>query len=161
MKIAKLYPECKDYIWGGNKLKTQYGKQTDKTPCAESWELSFHKDGLTRLANGKVLAETVIEKDLGENVKGFPFFFVLIKFIEAKDNSSVQVHHWDEYALKKENSFGKTEMWCIVEADEGAGIYLGLNRDVTKEEYQVPIKEKRRFRANKRSYKSFVKKSME
>ena len=52
MKISKLYPECKDYLWGGNKLKTQYGKQSDKIPCAESWELSFHKDGLTQLANG-------------------------------------------------------------------------------------------------------------
>lgn len=161
MNIAKLYPECKDYLWGGEKLKMKYGKETDKSPCAESWGLSFHKDGLTRLANGKTLAESVTEEELGENVKVFPFFPVLIKFIEAKDNLSVQVHHSDEYALKKENSFGKTEMWCIVEADEGAGIYLGLSRDVTKEEYEAAIKEKRRFRANKRSYKSFVKKSME
>ncbi len=53
MKIEKLYPDCKDYIWGGEKLKTKYGKQTEKTLCTESWELSFHKDGLTRLANGK------------------------------------------------------------------------------------------------------------
>ena len=52
MEIQKLYPECKDYIWGGEKLKIKYGKQTNKTPCAESWELSFHKDGLTQLANG-------------------------------------------------------------------------------------------------------------
>ena len=51
MQIEKLYPVCKDYLWGGNKLKEEYAKQTDKTPCAESWELSFHKDGLTRLAN--------------------------------------------------------------------------------------------------------------
>ena len=143
MKIEKLYPECKDYIWGGEKLKKKYGKQTDKTPCAESWELSFHKDGLTRLANGKTLAETVTERDLGENVKDFPFFPVLIKFIDAKDNLSVQVHPSDEYALKHENSFGKTEMWYIVEAEEGAGIYLGFNRDVTKEEYETAIKENR------------------
>ena len=161
MKIEKLYPECKDYVWGGEKLKTDYGKLTDKTPCAESWELSFHKDGLTRLANGKTLAETVTEMDLGENVKGFPFFPVLIKFIDAKENLSVQVHPSDEYALANENSFGKTEMWYIVEAEEGTGIYLGFNRDVTKEEYEAAIKEKCRFRANKRSYKSFVKKSME
>ena len=143
MKIEKLYPECKDYIWGGEKLKTKYGKQTDKTPCAESWELSFHKEGLTRLANGKTLAEMTTEKDLGENVKGFPFFPVLIKFIDAKDNLSVQVHPSDEYALKNENSFGKTEMWYIVEAEQGAGIYLGFNRDITKEEYETAIKEKR------------------
>ena len=143
MQIEKLYSECKDYIWGGKKLKTKYGKQTDKTLCAESWELSFHKDGLTRLANGKTLAETVTKKDLGENVKDFPFFLVLIKFIDAKENLSVQVHPSDEYALANENSFGKTEMWYIVEAEEGAGIYLGFNRDVTIEEYETAIKEKR------------------
>ena len=143
MKISKLYPECKDYLWGGNRLKEKYGKQTDKTPCAESWELSFHKDGLTRLANGKTLAETAIEQELGENVKNFPFFPVLIKFIDAEQNLSVQVHPSDEYALKHENSFGKTEMWYIVEAEQGAGIYLGFNRDVTKEEYENAIKEKR------------------
>lgn len=140
MKIEKLYPECKDNIWGGEKLKTKYGKQTDKTPCAESWELSFHKDGLTRLENGKTLADIATEKDLGENVKKFPFFPVLIKFIDAKADLSVQVHPSDDYALKNENSFGKTEMWYIVEAEKGAGIYLGFNRDVTKEEYETAIK---------------------
>ena len=143
MKIEKLCPECKDYIWGGNKLKEKYGKQTDKSPCAESWELSFHKDGLTRLVNGKTLAESVTEKDLGENVNVFSFFPVLIKFIDAKENLSVQVHPSDEYALANENSFGKTEMWYIIEAEEGAGIYLGFNCDVTKEEYETAIKEQR------------------
>ena len=143
MRIQKLYPECKDYIWGGNKLKEKYGKQTDKSPCAESWELSFHKDGLTRLLGGKTLAETLTGKELGENVKKFPFFPVLIKFIDAKENLSVQVHPSDEYALKNENSFGKTEMWYIVEAEQGAGIYLGFNCDVTKAEYERSIKENR------------------
>ena len=143
MKIEKLYPECKDYIWGGTKLKTEYGKITTKTPCAESWELSFHKDGLTKLSNGKTLAECVSAKDLGENTKNFPFFPMLIKFIDAKQDLSVQVHPSDDYALKNENSFGKTEMWYIVEAEEGAGIYLGFNKDVTKEEYEKAIKENR------------------
>ena len=143
MNISKLYPEYKDYIWGGEKLKREYGKKTDKMPCAESWELSFHKDGLTGLADGSILAETVTDKDLGENVKNFPFFPVLIKFIDAKDNLSVQVHPSDDYALKNENSFGKTEMWYIVDVEEGAGIYLGFNRDVTKEEYEQAIKENR------------------
>lgn len=76
-------------------------------------------------------------------MKGFPFFPVLIKFIDAKENLSVQVHPSDEYALANENSFGKTEMWYIVEAEQGAGIYLGFNRDVTKEEYETSIKEHR------------------
>ncbi len=128
---------------GREKIKTKYGKQTDKTPCAESWELSFHKDGLTRLSNDKTLAETVTETDLGTNCKKFPFFPVLIKFIDAKQDLSVQVHPSDEYELKHENSFGKTEMWYIVEAEQGAGIYLGFNRDVTQEEYETAIKENR------------------
>ena len=139
MQIEKLYPVCKDYLWGGNKLKEEYAKQTDKTPCAESWELSFHKDGLTRLANGKTLMESVTQADLGENVNGFAFFPTLIKFIDAKQDLSVQVHPSDEYALKNENSLGKTEMWYIVEAEEGAGIYLGFNRDVTEAEYREAI----------------------
>lgn len=83
------------------------------------------------------------EKELGENVKTFPFFPVLIKFIDAKQDLSIQVHPSDSYALEKENSFGKTEMWYIVEAEAGAGIYMGFNRDVTKEECERAIAEKR------------------
>lgn len=135
MAVYKLYPVCKDYIWGGTKLKEKYGKTTDKSLCAESWELSFHKDGLTEIAGGKTLAETLTDKEKGENCKGFPFFPVLIKFIDAKDNLSVQVHPSDEYALKNENSFGKTEMWYIAEAEEGAGIYCGFKKDTDKDEF--------------------------
>lgn len=143
MQISKLYPVCKDYVWGGEKLKENYGKHTEKSPCAESWELSFHKDGLTRLDNGKTLMESVTEQALGKNTQGFPFFPVLIKLIDAKQDLSVQVHPSDEYALRHENSLGKTEMWYIVEAEQGAGIYLGFNRDVTKEEYETAIQENR------------------
>ena len=141
MEIVKLYPECKDNLWGGTKLRDKYGKQTDKSPVAESWELSFHKDGPTRLADGKTLQECATEVDLGKNCKGFPFFPMLAKLIDAKDDLSVQVHPSDSYALKNENSFGKTEMWYIVEADEGAGIYLGFKQDVTQEEYERAIAE--------------------
>ena len=143
MKIEKLCPACMDNVWGGTKLKEKYGKITDKTPCAESWELSFHKAGETRLENGETLSQTATQADLGENVQGFPFFPTLIKFIDAQDNLSVQVHPSDDYALKNENSFGKTEMWYIVEADEGAGIYLGFKQPVTKAEYERAIAEKR------------------
>ncbi len=141
MEILKLHPECKDNIWGGVKLCEKYGKKTEKRPVAESWELSFHKDGCTRLENGKTLQESVTEKELGKNCDGFPFFPMLTKLIDAKQDLSVQVHPSDEYALKNENSFGKTEMWYIVEADEGAGIYLGFKKDVTKAEYEQAIAE--------------------
>ncbi len=140
MEIVKLYPECKDNIWGGVKLKEKYGKKTDKDPVAESWELSFHKDGPTLLENGKTLQETVTAVELGENCQGFPFFPMLVKLIDAKQDLSVQVHPSDKYALANENSFGKTEMWYIVEAEQGAGIYLGFKKDVTQEEYERAIK---------------------
>ncbi len=141
MKIEKLYPECKEIIWGGTRLKEKYGKQTDKELVAETWELSFHEAGPTRLASGKTLQETATAEELGKNCEGFPFFPVLAKLIDAKQDLSVQVHPSDAYALKNENSFGKTEMWYIVEADEGAGIYLGFKKDVTKAEYEQAIKD--------------------
>lgn len=139
MDIVKLYPECKDNIWGGVQLREKYGKQTDKDPVAESWELSFHKDGPTRLADGKTLQESVTAAELGKNCQDFSFFPTLAKFIDAKQDLSVQVHPSDAYALANENSFGKTEMWYVVEAEQGAGLYLGFKRDVTKEEYEQAI----------------------
>lgn len=143
MKIEKTFPECKDYIWGGNKLKEKYGKITDKSPCAESWELSFHKDGPSRIADGRLLSEAVTKESIGTEASKFPFFPVLIKFIDAKADLSVQVHPSDEYALKNENSFGKTEMWYIVEAEAGAGIYLGLKRDISHGELKDAISQNR------------------
>lgn len=143
MEILRLYPECKDYPWGGEKLKTKYGKLTALTPCAESWELSFHKDGLTRLADGKPLSECAGSLELGENAKSFPDFPMLIKLIDAREKLSVQVHPSDEYAMKHEGSYGKCEAWYILEAERGAGIYLGFAEDVTKEEYARAIAENR------------------
>lgn len=143
MNIEKLFPVCKDYLWGGNRLKEKYGKITDCTPCAESWELSFHKDGKTLISDGRTLEEVADAKALGTNLSDFQFFPMLIKLIDARDYLSVQVHPSDAYALENENSFGKTEMWYIVDAEEGAGIYLGFKDDVTPEEYEQAIKEKR------------------
>ena len=139
MQIFKLFPECKDNIWGGTKLKDKYGKTSDKSIVAESWELSYHKDGPTRIADGRTLQEALSAAEIGTNCEGFPFFPTLVKLIDAKQDLSVQVHPSDEYALTHENSFGKTEMWYIVEADEGAGIYLGFKKDVTQEEYEQAI----------------------
>lgn len=137
----KLYPECKSTVWGGVQLREKYGKKSDGENIAESWELSFHKDGETRLEDGRTLREVATKADLGKNCESFPFFPMLVKLIDAKQDLSVQVHPSDAYALKNENSFGKTEMWYIVGAEEGAGIYLGFQRDVTKEEYERAIAE--------------------
>ena len=143
MKIEKLCPAFKDYLWGGNKLKEKYGKKTDITPCAESWELSFHKDGETTLECGTPISKALARESLGKNATDFDNFPLLIKFIDARDDLSVQVHPSDEYALKNENSYGKTEMWYIVDAEDGAGIYLGFKEDVKKEDFLLAIKENR------------------
>lgn len=142
MKIEKLIPACKSIIWGGDKLKKYYGKVTDSEPLAETWELSLHKDGESTLLDGTPLSQAASEADLGENCKGFPFFPVLVKLIDANAKLSVQVHPADEYALAHENSLGKTEMWYIADADEGAGIYLGFKKDISKEEFERAISEK-------------------
>ena len=143
MNIEKLYPICKNYIWGGTRLTDKYGKRSDLTPVAESWELSFHPDGKTMLSDGRALADAACAADLGTNVTEMSTFPTLIKLIDAQGDLSVQVHPSDEYAIKNEGQLGKTEMWYIVEADEGAGIYLGLSHDVTREELEREINEER------------------
>lgn len=161
MKIEKLIPECKDNLWGGTKLVEKYGKQTDKRPCAESWEISFHPNGKTRLENGKTLEEAATSAELGSNVTAFERFPMLVKFIDAAQDLSVQVHPTDEFALRDYHSYGKTEMWYIAEAEDGAGIYLGFNKDVTKAECEKAIAgnmlaEKLRFYPVKKGEHYFV-----
>lgn len=134
MAIYKLIPALKDYIWGGTNLKKY--RKTDLDIISESWELSFHQDGLSKIEiDNKLvnLSDVVKKEDLGEKASNFPFFPVLIKLIDAKENLSVQVHPSDEYALKNENSFGKTEMWYVISALEGAGLYVGFKEDENKE----------------------------
>ena len=140
MKNLKLIPECKDNIWGGTKLKDKYGKKCDGEIVAETWELSYHKDGPSRLEDGSLITEALTADEIGTNCRDFSFFPTLVKLIDARQDLSVQVHPSDAYALKNENSFGKTEMWYIVEADEGAGIYLGFKNTVTPEEFEEAIK---------------------
>jgi len=142
MDIVKLTPAYKSIIWGGDRLKREYGKETELSPLAESWELAFHKDGKSLLPDGRALSDVATDEELGENCKGFPFFPVLVKFIDAQDRLSVQVHPADEYALKHENSLGKTEMWYIADADEGAGIYLGFKESITREQFERAILDK-------------------
>ena len=144
MKV-KLKPALKSYLWGGTKLITEYGKKGEGV-LSEAWELSFHKDGPSVIDggenDGKYLLDVATKKDWGKNCEGFPFFPVLIKLIDADKPLSVQVHPSDEYALKNEGQFGKTEMWYILDAEEGAFLYLGLNRTVSKEEFARAIENK-------------------
>lgn len=141
--IVKLKPALKSYLWGGTKLKAKWNKQTDNATLSESWELSFHPDGLAAVVGGKYdgkpLAEAATRADWGRNSAEFPFFPVLSKIIDSAQALSIQVHPSDEYALKHEGQFGKTEMWYILEADEGAFLYLGLNRTVSAEEFAAAV----------------------
>lgn len=146
MSILKLNPSFKDYLWGGDKLKRFYNKRYDGDVLAESWELACHKDGECTVANGpdagltlKAYLEKHGKRLLGENCTRFTDFPVLVKLIDAKKDLSIQVHPSDEYALAKEGQYGKTEMWYIVECDEGASLYYGLNRTVDKETFRRHI----------------------
>ena len=147
MEFFKLSPAFKDYLWGGEKLRTKYGKKSDVSPLAESWELSAHKDGQSIIRGGEydgvALAEYFAKNPqaLGEDSNGeLP---ILIKLIDAADKLSVQVHPNNEQAKEWEGQNGKTEMWYVVEAEKDAEIVYGVKQDTTKEEIAAAIKEKR------------------
>ncbi|MBQ4145669.1 MAG: class I mannose-6-phosphate isomerase [Clostridia bacterium] len=146
MEPVKLNPAFKDYLWGGTKLKTEFGKKSDLDIVAESWELSTHKDGQSVVASGKDKGVTLSEyiekygnKILGRNSAAFEYFPILIKLIDAKDNLSIQVHPNDEYALKNEGEYGKTEMWYILDAEDEAFLYYGLKENISKDEFKQRI----------------------
>jgi len=146
MKITKTIPAFKDYIWGGEKLKNEFGKKTPLSVVAESWELAAHKDGTSGFAGEDFDLAYLFEHHrelIGKKADAFERFPMIIKLIDAKNNLSVQVHPSDEYALANEGSYGKTEMWYVAEAEEGAGLYVGFNRDVTEAEFRTLIAENR------------------
>ncbi len=134
-KMLKLKPVLKNYLWGGKKFYEMYGRDNGGDKISESWEVSVHLDGVSQpLAEYLQSNPTAVDKDGSE----FP---VLIKYIDAAQNLSVQVHPNDEYAQRVEGDNGKTEMWYIVQADEGAGIYCGFRRDTTKEEFLAKVQD--------------------
>lgn len=147
----KFKPVYKEKIWGGQKISTKLGHHIEELPnCGECWLLSDMPGDVTEVSNG-FLAENGLDEmieiymgDLvGEKVfdkcqLGFP---LLIKFIDAADNLSVQVHPDDEWAQKNYESAGKTEMWHVIDADEGAGLYVGFKKGVTKKQYLQAVEE--------------------
>lgn len=150
MEPFKLQPVFKDYLWGGEQLYTRYGKQTSLRPLAESWELSCHPDGESRAASGPYAGKTLrslLEEQgevlCGRRCAGFTDFPVLIKLIDAARPLSIQVHPSDEYALKYEHSFGKTEMWVILDAQPDSFLYYGFNREVEPQQLRAAIGENR------------------
>lgn len=142
MEILKLKPVFKDYIWGGNRLVTDFGFNTGLDKTAEGWMLACHKDGMNTVdggsLDGKPLSE-IVDGISGNNAKRFPYFPVLIKLIDAFNNLSVQVHPDDEYARRVENEFGKTEMWYVLDAAEGAELIYGFKEAISKEEFRASI----------------------
>ncbi|WP_026669094.1 type I phosphomannose isomerase catalytic subunit [Butyrivibrio sp. AE3006] len=142
MAILKLKAPTKDYLWGGNRLVNEYGKESAGAVTAESWELSCFPGSESVIENGEFAGKTLtqyIEENgkevLGTNCEKFEDFPILIKLIDAKKDLSLQVHPSDEYARVHENQYGKTEMWYILDAEEGAFLYYGFNREVSKEEF--------------------------
>ncbi len=136
----KLKPAIKDYIWGGTYFK-QFGKGNQDI-IAECWELSVRDDFNCVLASsGQPLKEILTKEMIGPNSDRFPYFPLLIKLIDAKDNLSVQVHPSDDYALKNEHSFGKSEMWHIISAEPGCGLYIGFKKKICKREVNHRLKD--------------------
>lgn len=144
----KFQPILKERLWGGTKLGTHLGKALTSDITGESWELSGVEGDVSVVSNGKLAGTSLTELIdrnaadlLGHEVvrrfgKEFP---ILIKFIDAKQDLSIQLHPNDELAKKRHNSFGKTEMWYVMDADEEANLIVGFNRDVTKEAYNKSL----------------------
>lgn len=147
----KFEPILKERIWGGEKLATLLNKKSQKSNIGESWELSDVEGDTSVVANGALKGSNL--KELIKKYKGdlvgqrvykrfgdkFP---LLIKFIDAKEALSIQLHPNDELAQKRHNSFGKTEMWYIMQAEKDAELIIGFKKDSDKEEYLHHLKNK-------------------
>ncbi len=147
----KFKPVLKDRIWGGNKLKTLLNKEGKCTNCGESWELSAVQGDISVVSNGFLKGnnlEEIIEIYMGDLVGDAVYerfgieFPLLIKFIDAADDLSIQVHPDDKLAMERHDSFGKTEMWVVMQAEKGAKLISGFSKKVTKEEYLKNLQDK-------------------
>jgi mannose-6-phosphate isomerase len=140
----KFSPICLEKIWGGNRLKTLLNKKYNTKNCGESWEISGVEGNISVVANGFLKGNDLselIEIYMGDLVGDKVYekfgneFPLLIKFIDAQDDLSIQVHPNDELSKERHNAFGKTEMWYVVDVAEGALINSGFNQLVDKEKY--------------------------
>jgi mannose-6-phosphate isomerase len=147
----KFQPILKDKIWGGQKLNKYFGKDSDSKTLGESWEISTVPEDISIVSNGELkgkslqdLLEQYTSDLLGKkNYKRFGNDFpLLIKFIDAKEDLSIQLHPDDELAKERHNSFGKTEMWYVMQADKDANLIVGFNQDMDKETYLKHLEDK-------------------
>lgn len=147
MEIFKLKPVFKDYIWGGTRLKDDFGFESNLDKLAEVWMLACHKDGKSIIENGEYAGKTLEDiideigavKVIGTKSEKFPYFPVLIKLIDAKDNLSIQVHPDNEYAQKVEHEFGKTEIWYVLDAEPDATLIYGFKEKISADEFKNAI----------------------
>jgi len=147
----KFKPIIKDKIWGGTRLKTLLNKPCKTDKAGESWEISGYPGNISRVKNGFLKGnslEELIEVYMGDLVgdsvfENFGTFFpLLVKFIDANDVLSIQVHPNDELALVQFDSYGKTEMWYVIEAEKDAEIIVGFNQSVSREKYLRHLRDK-------------------
>jgi len=135
----------KDYLWGGIRLKKEYGKKTELFPLAETWECSTHPDGSSQIRNGKFAGQTLSEvlkkhpEFLGTKSQGENSLPILVKFIDAKKDLSIQVHPDDKYAWEHEGQRGKTEVWYVLDAEPKTTLIHGLAHHITKEQLKKAI----------------------
>ena len=147
----RFKPILKERLWGGHKLRDVLQKNFEGTGIGESWELSGVEGDVSWVDNGPYngkslneLIQTYPTELLGKPVidKFGEEFPILVKFIDAQKDLSIQLHPGDELARARHNSFGKTEMWYVMDADPGAELIIGFKRDMSKEEYQQAMEEK-------------------
>ncbi len=140
----KFKPILKERIWGGNKLETVLHKETKLNQIGESWELSDVKGDASVITNGplKGMSLNELQTKLGSDLigkKNFKIFQnkfpILIKFIDAKEDLSIQLHPNDKLAAERHDSFGKTEMWYVMQADKDAKLIVDFNQEMDKEKY--------------------------
>ena len=148
MSILKLRPACKDYLWGGHRLAEEYNVDYRGEILAEAWVLSAHPDGPSVIDNGPYKGKTFrdyLEAEgmevLGTHCRRFREFPILTKFIDARDNLSIQVHPGNGFALQNEGQYGKTEMWYVLDAEEGAYLYYGFREEISREEFAERIRD--------------------
>ncbi|WP_396217577.1 type I phosphomannose isomerase catalytic subunit [Flavobacterium sp.] len=144
-------PIFKERIWGGTKLKEVLNKSYDGSQIGESWELSTVENDISVVANGAfegMNLNQLIEKYPTEvlGIKTIQYFGnnfpLLFKFIDAKEDLSIQVHPNDALAKERHNSFGKTEMWYVMQADDNARLVVGFKDKTNKKEYQEHLENK-------------------
>lgn len=145
-KPLLLRPSGKDYLWGGQRLNDEFEKGIEMSPLAETWECSTHPDGPSYVASGEFCGQELTQvirehsEFLGTRHEGATELPILIKFIDAKKDLSVQVHPTDEYAMEHENGqLGKSEMWYVLDARKDAKLVYGFQRDTDEKTVREAI----------------------